>query len=330
MRGSFRRTFVEYFFITIGAIIMSLGVGVFLIDAKVVPGGVTGLSMAVHYMTGNTIPVGILMWVLNIPLFIWGIVELGKSFGFRTFWGFTVNAFFIDFLRGDIVKSVRLQDSEAVRYLLENDFFFLVLIGAVFLGVGLGIIFKFKGTTAGSDIVAAIARKRWRFKPGITIIVTDFFVICLAGLAIHVKDLSPETPVIVLMLYSFLLLLISAQLIDVIIFGFDYAKSAYIISDKHEEIAKEITIGLGRGATAFHGRGLYRGVERDIIFTVVSRREIFRLVERVRRIDPDAFMIISRVHEVLGEGFMPRGEVDLDKLTMTKKEKKQLEGNTDA
>ncbi len=330
MRGSFRRTFVEYFFITIGAIIMSLGVGVFLIDAKVVPGGVTGLSMAVHYMTGNTIPVGILMWVLNIPLFIWGIVELGKSFGFRTFWGFTVNAFFVDFFRGDIVKSIRLQDSEAVRYLLENDFFFLVLIGAVFIGVGLGVIFKFKGTTAGSDIVAAIARKRWKFKPGITIIVTDFFVICLAGLAIHVKDLSPETPVIVLMLYSFLLLLISAQLIDVIIFGFDYAKSAYIISDKHEEIAKEITIGLGRGATAFHGRGLYRGVERDIIFTVVSRREIFRLVERVRRIDPDAFMIISRVHEVLGEGFMPRGEVDLDKLSMIKKEKKQLEGNTDA
>lgn len=329
MKGTFRRTFVEYLFITIGAVIMSLGVGVFLVDAKVVPGGVTGLSMAVHYMSGNTIPVGILMWVLNIPLFVWGIVELGKSFGFRTFWGFTVNAFFIDFFRGEFVKSIRLQDAEAVRYLLENDFFFSVLIGAVFLGVGLGIIFKFKGTTAGSDIVAAIARKRWRLKPGMTIIFIDFFVICFAGAAIHINGLSPEVPVIVLMLYSFLLLLVSAPLIDAIIFGFDYAKSAYIISDKHEEIAREITVGLGRGATAFHGKGLYRGVERDIIFTVVSRREIFRLVERVRRIDPDAFMIISRVHEVLGEGFMPRGEVDLDKLTMTKKEKKLLEGKKD-
>jgi uncharacterized membrane-anchored protein YitT (DUF2179 family) len=326
MKGSFRKTFIEYMFITIGAVIMSLGVGVFLVDAKVVPGGVTGLSMAVYYMTGDTIPVGVLMWVLNIPLFIWGIVELGKSFGFRTFWGFTVNAFFVDFFRGDIVGSIRLQDSEAVRYLLANDFFFLVLIGAVFLGVGLGIIFKFKGTTAGSDIVAAIARKRWKFKPGMTIIVTDFFVICLAGLAIHVKGLSPGTPVVVLMLYSFLLLLVSSQLIDIIIFGFDYAKSAYIISDRHEEIAREITHGLGRGATAFHGKGLYRGVERDIIFTVVSRREIFTLVERVREIDPDAFMIISRVHEVLGEGFMPRGEVDLDRLTMKKKKRPEPEG----
>ena len=329
MKGKFRRTLVEYVFITIGAIVMSLGIGVFLVDAKVVPGGVTGLSMAVHYMTGNAVPVGILMWILNIPLFIWGIVELGKSFGFRTFWGFTVNAFFVDFFRGDIVSSVRLQESGAVRYLLENDFFFLVLIGAVFLGVGLGIIFKFKGTTAGSDIVAAIARKRWKFKPGITIIATDFVVICLAGLAIHVNGLSPDTPVIVLMLYSFLLLIVSAPLIDVIIFGFDYAKSAYIISDKHEEIAREITHGLGRGATAFHGRGLYRGVERDIIFTVVSRREIFRLVERVRKIDPEAFMIISRVHEVLGEGFMPRGEVDLDRLTKLKKNKKQIEGEVE-
>jgi len=265
------------------------------------------------------------MWVLNIPLFVWGIVELGKSFGFRTFWGFTVNAFFVDFLRGDIVGSIRLQDSRAVQHLLEHDFFFLVLIGAVFLGVGLGIIFKFKGTTAGSDIVAAIFRKRWKFKPGITIIATDFFVICVAGFAIYYKGLSPEIPVVVLMLYSFLLLIVSSQLIDVIIFGFDYAKSAYIISDRHEEIAREITHGLGRGATAFHGKGLYRGVERDVIFTVVSRREIFRLVERVRKIDENAFMIISRVHEVLGEGFMPRGEVDLDKLTMTKKEKKRLE-----
>ena len=128
MKVSARRTFVEYFFITVGAIIMSLGIGVFLVDAKVVPGGVTGLSMAVHYMTGNTIPVGILMWVMNIPLFIWGVAELGKSFGFRTFWGLTVNAFFVDFFRGEFVKSVRLQDSGAVRYLLENDFFFLVLI----------------------------------------------------------------------------------------------------------------------------------------------------------------------------------------------------------
>lgn len=295
---------------------MSLGVAVFLVDAKVVPGGVTGLSMAIHYLSGNLIPVGLLMWVLNLPLFIWGIVELGRSFGLRTFWGFTANAFFVDLLRGSIVPSLRLQDAGAVRHLIENDFFFLILIGAVFLGVGLGIVFKFNGTTAGSDIVAAIARKRMRWKPGLTIIATDFFVILAAGVAIHVRGLSPDVPVVALMLYAFLLLIISSQLIDVIIFGFDYAKSAFIVSDRHEQIAREIVHTLGRGATAIHGRGLYRGIERDIIFTVVSRREIYTLVDTVKRIDPGAFMIINRVYEVLGEGFMPRGEVDLGALKL--------------
>ncbi|MCK4537317.1 MAG: YitT family protein [Candidatus Krumholzibacteria bacterium] len=301
---------------------MSLGVAVFLIDAKVVPGGVTGLSMAVHYLSGGKVSVGILMWVMNLPLFIWGVKELGKSFGLRTFWGFTVNSVCVDLMRGDIIKSIRLQDTATVRYLVENDFFFLVLLGAVFLGVGLGIIFKFKGTTGGSDIVAAVAKKRWRAKPGIVIIITDFFVICAAGLVLQMKGLSPDKPVLLLMLYSFLLLVVSSQIIDIIIFGFDYAKSAFIISDKHEEIAEEIMEGMGRGATAFHGKGLYRGVERDILFTVVNRRETYRLVDRVRKIDPNAFVIINRVHEVLGEGFMARGEVDMDKLDFKKSRNK--------
>ncbi len=312
------RTLTEYFFITLGAAVMSLGVAVFLVDAKVVPGGVTGLSMAIHYISGGALPIGLLMWVMNLPLFIWGIRELGRSFGFRTFWGFTVNSFCVDLFRGNIVRSMRFQDSHTVKYLIENDFFFLVLIGAVFLGVGLGIIFKFKGTTAGSDIVAAVARKRWKAKPGTVIIMTDFVVICIAGIILQIKGLSPEKPVVLLMLYSFLLLIVSSQLIDIIILGFDYAKSAFIISDKNEEIAKQIMHGMGRGVTAFHGRGLYRGVERDILFTVVSPREIHRLVDEVREIDPEAFVIINRVHEVLGEGFMARGEVDMDKLKFQK------------
>ncbi len=293
---------------------MSLGVAVFLVDAKVVPGGVTGLSMAVHYLTAGKISIGILMWVMNLPLFIWGVAELGKTFGLRTFWGFTVNSFCIDLFRGDIFESIRLQDTATIKYLIDNDFFFLILIGAVFLGVGLGIIFKFKGTTAGSDIVAAVAKKKWRAKPGIVIIITDFFVICIAGAVLQYKGLSPEKPVMLLMLYSFLLLIISSQLIDIIIFGFDYAKSAFIISDKHEKIAESILKRMGRGATAFHGKGLYRNVERDILFTVVNRREIYRLVGLVKEIDPEAFVIINRVHEVLGEGFMGRGEIDTESL----------------
>ena len=90
----------EYFAIAFGAAIMAIGIGIFLVDAKVVPGGVSGLSMSVHYLTG--LPVGLMIWVLNIPLYIWGVKELGKEFGVRTFFGFTLNSFFIDFFRGDI------------------------------------------------------------------------------------------------------------------------------------------------------------------------------------------------------------------------------------
>ena len=120
----------DYLFITFGSTFMALGISVFLIDARVVPGGVSGLAMAIHYLSGNTLPVGLLIWLFNIPLFIWGIRELGPRFGARTFFGFTTNAFFIDFFRGEVpgFKYVALQNSEAIQHLLENDFLFLILI----------------------------------------------------------------------------------------------------------------------------------------------------------------------------------------------------------
>ena len=94
---------VDYSAIAVGAFVMAVGIGVFLVDAKVVPGGVSGLSMAVHYLTGGRVPVGLLMWCFNVPLFVWGVRELGRAFGVRTFYGFTLNSFFIDLVRGDIL-----------------------------------------------------------------------------------------------------------------------------------------------------------------------------------------------------------------------------------
>jgi uncharacterized membrane-anchored protein YitT (DUF2179 family) len=299
---------VDYLAITIGAAIMAIGIGVFLIDARVVPGGVSGLAMAIHYLTGNKIPVGAMIWVLNIPLYLWGLKELGKSFGLRTFWGFSVSSFFIDFFRGDIpgFGYLRLQDSPTVRDLYKNDFLFMILIGAVLIGIGMGIIFKFKGTTAGSDILAAIMQKRFGFKPGQSIMFIDFFVIAIAGLVIDVMHLSPARPALVLTLYAFFLLFVSSRLIDIIIEGFDYARAAYIISDKFDEIAVAVTNTLGRGATAIKTRGVYRNVEREMLMTVVSLREITILVDVVKEVDPKAFVIIYNVHEVLGEGFRKR------------------------
>ncbi|MBK7867537.1 MAG: YitT family protein [Ignavibacteriales bacterium] len=303
-----KQLITDYFFIGLGALIMALGISIFLVDAKVVPGGVSGLSMALYYLTDGAIPIGIAIWVLNIPLYLWGLKELGKSFGIRTFFGFTLNSFFIDFLRGDFpgLSMIRLQDTQTVKDLLQNDFLFLILIGAVLLGVGLGLIFKFGGTTAGSDIVAAILKKKYGVKPGQAIIMIDIFVILLAGFIIDQKGLSVERPALSLTLYAVFLLFVSSRLIDIIIDGFDYAKAAIIITDKHNEVGEAIMNELSRGATALKSRGLYRDVDREVIYTVVTNKELPVLTEIVHRVDPTAFLIINNVNEILGDGFRRR------------------------
>jgi uncharacterized membrane-anchored protein YitT (DUF2179 family) len=299
---------LDYFAITVGSAIMAIGIGVFLVDARVVPGGVSGLAMAIHYLSGNTIPVGALIWVLNIPLFLWGLKELGKQFGLRTFVGFSLSSFFIDFFRGDVpgFNYIRLQDSETIKDLYKHDFLFLILIGAVLIGIGLGIIFKFKGTTAGSDIIAAIMQKKFGMKPGQSIMIADFVVIAIAGFIIDIKHLSPDRPALVLTLYALFLLFVSARLIDIIIEGFDYARAVYIVSDHNDKISETIIKDTGRGITAIKTRGVYRDIEREMLLTVVSLREISTVVDIVREVDPQAFVIINNVHEVLGEGFRRR------------------------
>ena len=299
---------IDYIAITIGAAIMAIGIGIFLVDARVVPGGVSGLSMALYYLTGGAVPIGLMIWVFNVPLFIWGVKELGKQFGARTFFGFTLNSIFIDLFRGDIpgLQFISLQKTDTIVNLRQQDFLFLIITGAALLGIGLGIVFKFRGSTAGTDIVAAIMRKRFGIKPGIAMMIIDFLVICSAGIIIELKDLANERTAMTLTLYAFFLLFVSSRLVDAIIDGFDYARAAYIISDKHKEIGEAIMNNLSRGATALKARGLYKNIEREIIVTVVTLKELGTLTNMIREIDPDAFVTVNNVHEVLGEGFRMR------------------------
>ena len=298
----------DYIAIAFGAAIMAIGIGAFLVDARVVPGGASGLSMSFYYLTGGEVPIGLLIWVINIPLYIWGVKELGKQFGVRTFFGFTLNSFFIDFFRGDIpgFSFIRLQETETIINLRQHDFLFLIVTGAALIGIGLGIVFKFRGSTGGTDIVAAILRKKFGMKTGTAILIVDFFVVSLAGFIIEFKDLAGERSAVTLTLYAFFLLFVSSRLVDAIIDGFDYARAAYIISEKSGKIAEAIMNELSRGATALKARGIYKNAEREIIVTVVTLKEIGTLTNLVRKIDPDAFVTVNNVHEVLGEGFRRR------------------------
>jgi len=134
----------------------------------------------------------------------------------------------------------------------------------------------------------------------------DIFVILLAGFIIDQKGLSPEKPALSLTLYAIFLLFVSSRLIDFIIDGFDYAKAAIIITDKNQEIGEAIMNELSRGATALKSRGLYRNIDREVIYTVVTNKELPLLTEIVQKIDPSAFLIINNVHEILGDGFRRR------------------------
>ncbi|MBN2356604.1 YitT family protein [candidate division KSB1 bacterium] len=303
-----KKTLADYVIIVVGAFIMAAGIAIFLVDARVVPGGVSGLSMAIYYLSGSRIPIGLTMWLLNIPLYIWGVRELGKQFGVRTFIGFTSSSFFIDLLRGQVpcCSSLKLHLHPAIIALRQSDFLFLILIGSVLLGAGLGIIFKFRGSTAGSDVLAAVGQKRWGLKPGMVFMVVDSLVIAFAGFVIHFKGLAVEKPVIILTLYAFFLLFVSSHLVDIIIDGFDYARSAIIISDQADKISQHITEEMGRGVTTLPAEGGYTKRTRKALYTVLSRKEVSTLVHVVKEIDPKAFVIINNVHEVLGEGFRAR------------------------
>ena len=309
----------DYFMITLGSVISAIGLALFNIEADVVPGGVTGLSMTINFVF-DYLTVGQLIILLNIPLFIWGVVELGSAFGIRTFYGFFSNAFFIDLLRGDVpgFRWLHLQDSATIQYLLTHDFFFFIFIGSLFIGIGLGLVFKFKGTTAGTEIVCAILKKRFGISPGLSMMIVDFFVIAIATVVLYQKG-TTEIPAIALAFYALISLYLSSWLIDLVVYGFDYAKKIIIFSTKVDEISDFIMKHLDRGVTSFYARGMYTKKDKDVLMTVVSPRDARELAPHIRELDPNAFLIVENVHEVLGEGFRSREEVDLKFLKNVQK-----------
>jgi len=284
MKQKIKTIVYEYFGLAFGSAIMSLGLVLFLIPGKIAPGGVSGIGIVLHYLFN--LPVGVVMLLFNIPLFILGMKVLGKQFGPRTLFSFIFLSLITDFFD----KVLHL--GAATDNLLLTSIF-----GGILLGIGLGIVFRFKGTTGGSDIVGQIIHKYSNITVGTAILIVDFFIISFAGIAF--KDIN-------LALYGFISLYFSSKVLDVILDGFDYARSFYIISEKQDEIIEAITREMGRGGTEIYGRGFFTRKERNILFTVVTRKEVTYLRQLVKQIDPDSFVIISNIHEVLGEGFRPR------------------------
>jgi uncharacterized membrane-anchored protein YitT (DUF2179 family) len=274
----------QYLIITFGSVIMSLSLVLFLGPAKIAPGGVSGLAIVVYNLF--EIPMGITMLILNIPLFLLGLKLLGRKFGPRTFFSFTVLSVATDIFD----KYLNLQAA-------TNEPLLAAIFGGVVMGAGLGIVFRNKGTTGGSDIIGQVINKYTNMSVGTGIMVIDFFIITLAGLAFKNINLA---------LYGFISLFFSGRVVDIMLDGFDYARAFYIISDKYEEMIEVINNKMDRGGTLLDGKGIYTGAERKVLFAVVTRKEVAKLRELVEDIDPEAFVIISNIHEVLGNGFRRR------------------------
>ena len=279
-----KKSGIDYLMITFGSTLVALSLILFLVPAKIAPGGVSSIAMILFHLF--KLPVGMVMLIFNIPLFIAGIKTLGKRFGPRTVYAFTMVSLIYEFF--DKVCGLEAATTDK---LLASVF------GGIVLGFGLGIVFRSQGSTGGSDIVGQIIHKYTNVSVGIGIMMIDFIVISFAGFAF--QDIT-------LALYGFISLYASSKVVDITLDGFDYARSFYIISEKQNEIIRAITHDLNRGGTIIPGIGFYTRKARNILFIVVTRKEVETVRQTVKKIDPNAFVIISNVHEVLGEGFRPR------------------------
>jgi uncharacterized membrane-anchored protein YitT (DUF2179 family) len=274
--------FKAYGLIVLGTFILSIGYVYFITPYKIVPGGVYGVSIVLHHSFG--LPVGLIALLFNIPLVIVGLRQLGPRFGAKTFTAFILTSFFVDLL----------SYFSGMEPLVENNALLSAVFGGVFMGVGVGLIFKSRATSGGTDVLAMIIGKHNRMPLGQLMIMIDSVVV-IVGLIVF-RDW--EIP-----LYSWMVIFIMGKVIDVVLQGISYDKTLFIISDKHEQIREKLIVDLRRGGTYLAGEGMFNGSPKKIIFTSVNRREVAILEDFIHQIDPRAFMTVFEANEILGEGF---------------------------
>lgn len=270
-----------------GTFIMAAGYVYFISPYKLAPGGVYGIAIVLHHMFG--FPIGLSALAMDIPLTIIGIKVLGPRFGWKTVLGFVSMAGFVDLLsyfQGDVP-------------LVEGDALLSAIFGGVLIGVGLGLVFKSKATSGGSDIIAMMINKYTRIPLGQLMIIVDSIIV-LVGL-IAFKDWK-------IPLYSWIVIYITGKVVDLILQGANYDKALFIISDKYDAIKEKLLADMNRGGTLLNGQGMYSEENKQIIFTIVNRREVEILKEFVYEADPDAFISVMNTQEILGHGFKPLKE----------------------
>ncbi|MED3625004.1 YitT family protein [Neobacillus thermocopriae] len=279
------------FFILLGAAVFSFGLVHFNMQNKLAEGGFTGITLLLYFLW-NFDP-SYTNLLLNIPLFLIGWKLLGRNVFLYTIIGtMSVSIFLWIFQR------------YTIKMPLKDDLTLAALFAGVFAGIGLGIIFRFGGTTGGVDIIARLVQKYVGWNIGKTMLIFDTAVITLSLLTyLEYKEA----------MYTLVAVFVGARVIDFIQEGAYTARGALIISEKNEDIAQKIMKDMERGVTALRGYGSYTKNDKDVLYCVVAKNELTRLKNIITSIDPHAFVSISVVHDVQGEGFT----LDENKMPIT-------------
>lgn len=275
----FKQILKEMLETILGALIMAAGVSLFLLPNQLSSGGIAGVATIFYYLLN--IPMGIVIIAINIPLFLFSMYKVGKMFFLKSTLGTVAMSVFIDLL--DKIEP------------LTNDRFLACIYGGILLGVGTTLLLKSESSTGGSDLISYIAKK---YKPtvrsGNIIVIIDIIIIALN--VIFFKEIE-------IGLYSAIAIYIMGKIIDIFFEGINFTKLMIIVSNKSEEIAKQIDQKVARGSTGLYGKGMYTNENKLILMCAVYRKDVARIKIIAKEIDPKSFIVITNSREVVGQGF---------------------------
>ena len=263
-----------------GSTLAGIALEIFLIPNNVIDGGIVGISIMAGYLT--KLPVGAFIFALNIPFFIFGYNQIGKSFTISTVFSVAMLSIWVSVLHP--VPGI------------TQDVFLATVFGGILLGIGVGLIIRYGGSLDGTEIIAIVVDKKSPFSVGEIVMFFNLFILSSAGLVFG-WDRA---------MYSLVAYFIAFKVIDLTIEGLDESKQVMIITDKQEEVTDVLMARLGRGVTLLQGKGGYTGEDKGILYCVVTRLEIAKLKSILNEIDDEAFVTISSVHEVMGGRFKKR------------------------
>ena len=283
----------DYGLILIGALLQAFSLQVFFVPANLASGGVSGIAQLINHFTGW--PIGVLVFLGNIPLFLLGWRFLGgRQFVLRTAFAIVSYSLFADL----ILRTPLFAPNGAATQLineLQGDIFLNTLYGAIISGIGYGLVYRARGTSGGSDILARILNHYRSIPMTQSYLMVDTLVILGAGFVFGWKSA----------LYSLIALYVSGLVAETTLEGGATVRTAMIVTREPEAVSNRVLEELERGLTVLEGTGAYTGVERPVLYCVISRAEVAALKAIVNEVDPHAFMVIGTAHEALGEGFRP-------------------------